>query len=87
VEIQIKKDTYEIRRADMNDLKDVLDLLINAAGWLKSKETTQWDYYMTNLEENTEEVSDSIQNGCTYLILHEDRPVAFDRMNGISISG
>lgn len=60
----------------MSNLKEVLDLLVNAAEWLQSKETTQWDYYLNDLEGNTDEVSDSIRNGSTYLLLHEDRPIA-----------
>jgi GNAT superfamily N-acetyltransferase len=65
-----------IRLAKSEDLGKVLELLVNAAGWLHTKGTKQWDYYLTNLEGNKEEVAASIENESTYIVEKAGRAMA-----------
>jgi len=67
---------YQLKRADEKDLDQVLQLLVQAAKWLKTKGTTQWNYYITNLEGNIEEVRESIISNSTYLLLDKKTVVA-----------
>lgn len=60
----------DIRLAKKEDLENVLELLVNAASWLQTKGTKQWDYYLTDLEGNKEEVIDSIEKESTYIVEH-----------------
>lgn len=76
MELQVNGEVYEIKRAEQEDLEKVLDLVVNAARWLQSKNTTQWDYYLTNLEENTPEILDSIRSNSTYLVMDGEKTVA-----------
>ncbi|RIW37279.1 GNAT family N-acetyltransferase [Bacillus salacetis] len=57
-----------IRNAEEQDLNKLLLLLEEAAGWLHTKGTTQWDYYLSDLEGNTDEVADSIKRRSTYVV-------------------
>ena len=59
---------FTIRKAKKEDISKVLSLLVEAAEWLKTKKTTQWDYYLTDLEGNMEEVMESINRLNTYLL-------------------
>lgn len=65
----------EITQAKKENLKKVLDLLVNAATWLKTKRTKQWRYYLTDLDGNEEEVLHSNENGATYLVEKEGQPI------------
>jgi GNAT superfamily N-acetyltransferase len=76
LQLTIGQEVYALKRANLGDLNKVLGLLVNAAVWLKTKGTTQWDYYIRNLEGNTQEVLDSIENGATYILLQGEVPVA-----------
>lgn len=69
-------EVYEITQAKNEDLNKVLELLVNAASWLKTKRTKQWSYYLTDLDANIEEVLRSIENGATYLVEKEGQPVS-----------
>ena len=66
----------DIRLAKKEDLEEVLELLVNAAGWLRSKGTKQWDYYLTDLEGNKEEVVASIENDSTYIVEQDGKAIA-----------
>jgi GNAT superfamily N-acetyltransferase len=66
---------YTIEKAGLDDLDTVLYLLKNASKWLKSKGLQQWDYYLTDMEGNLKEISDSIRKGSTYLLFIENRGV------------
>ncbi|MDX8361492.1 GNAT family N-acetyltransferase [Cytobacillus sp. IB215316] len=68
--------TFHLKSAKEKDLQVVLQLLIQAATWLQTKGTTQWDYYLTHLEENTQEILDSILKGNTYILLKENKAIA-----------
>jgi GNAT superfamily N-acetyltransferase len=72
----LEEQGVSIRVAEENDLKKVLDLLVNAAEWLKTKGTTQWDYYLTDLEGNSDEINESIKRRNTYLFEKEGESVA-----------
>ncbi|GAA0323919.1 GNAT family N-acetyltransferase [Bacillus carboniphilus] len=74
MEIHNNDEVFHIKLAKEDDLQIVLDLVVNAAEWLQSKNTTQWEYYLTNLEENTPEIFDSIHN--TYILMKDNIPVA-----------
>lgn len=76
MEIRIHDQVYHIRQAETEDTESVLGLLVQAAEWLQSKGTKQWDYYLSNLEENTPEVVDSITNGSTYLLEKDGNTIA-----------
>ncbi len=64
----MKDPDFLVRKAEPSDLASVLFLLQQAGRWLQTKNTTQWDYYVTDLQENTEEVSDSIDRVNTYIV-------------------
>ncbi|WP_371068966.1 hypothetical protein [Sediminibacillus sp. JSM 1682029] len=64
----MKDPDFLVRKAEPSDLASVLFLLQQAGRWLQTKNTTQWDYYVTDLQENTEEVSDSIDRENTYIV-------------------
>ncbi|KAA0561866.1 GNAT family N-acetyltransferase [Bacillus sp. CH30_1T] len=72
----LDEEVYEITQAKNEDLRKVLDLLVNAATWLKTKSTKQWSYYLTDLDGNEEEVLHSIENGATYLVEKEGQPIS-----------
>ncbi|MGM7701414.1 GNAT family N-acetyltransferase [Pseudalkalibacillus sp. Hm43] len=69
-------ENMKVKTATMEDINTVLDLLVNAAEWIQTKGTTQWDYYLNDLEGNTQEVKDSIRNGSTFLFYEKERPIA-----------
>jgi hypothetical protein len=73
---KLDEEVYEITQAKNEDLNKVLDLLVNAASWLKTKRTKQWSYYLTDLDGNKEEVLHSIENGATYLVEKEGQPIS-----------
>ncbi|MGF3104851.1 GNAT family N-acetyltransferase [Rossellomorea sp. DUT-2] len=73
---KLDEEVYEIKKAKNSDLKKILDLLVNAAAWLKTKRTKQWSYYLTDLDGNLEEILHSIENGATYLVEKEGRPIS-----------
>ncbi|WP_179884992.1 GNAT family N-acetyltransferase [Bacillus sp. AFS015802] len=72
----LDEEVYEITQAKPEDLHKVLELLVNAAAWLKTKRTEQWSYYLTDLDGNKEEILRSIENGATYLVKKEGQPVS-----------
>lgn len=76
MELNINHEKYELKLAKTEDLNQVLQLLVNAAEWLQMKGTTQWDYYITDLDGNSQEVLDSIEGGDTYLLEKEGVAVA-----------
>jgi GNAT superfamily N-acetyltransferase len=76
MKLSIDEEVFELKQAKSEDLHKVLDLLVQAAEWLQTKNTTQWEYYITNLEKNTQEVIDSIMNGSTYILEKGDHIVA-----------
>ena len=49
---------------------------MGVAGWLQTKVTKQWDYYLTDLEGNKEEVVDSLENKATYVLEKSGRIIA-----------
>ncbi|WP_282137117.1 hypothetical protein [Rossellomorea aquimaris] len=67
----------EFTQAKNEDLKKVLDLLVNAATWLKTKRTKQFVilYYLTDLDGNEEEVLHLNENGETYFGEKEGQPI------------
>ncbi|EDL66301.1 GNAT family N-acetyltransferase [Bacillus sp. SG-1] len=67
---------FTIRKAKQEDISKVLSLLVEAAEWLKTKGTTQWNYYLTDLEGNMGEVMESINRQNTYLAEIEREAVA-----------
>ncbi|MFD2045472.1 GNAT family N-acetyltransferase [Ornithinibacillus salinisoli] len=67
---------HQVKIARKEDLEIVLDLLFQAAIWLQSKDTTQWDYYITDLEGNKEEVLESIKNNSTYIVEENGKAIA-----------
>nr|WP_102028412.1 GNAT family N-acetyltransferase [Salirhabdus sp. Marseille-P4669] len=67
---------YQVRVAKESDVESILELLVNAAEWLATKETSQWDYYITDLEGNTKEVVDSIAKASTFLVEIDNEVVA-----------
>ncbi|MFC4556763.1 GNAT family N-acetyltransferase [Virgibacillus kekensis] len=76
MELRDGTDVFQLRQANREDLDRILELLVQAAEWLQTKKTTQWDYYLTNLEDNTKEVQESIKNSGTYLVEHEGKAIA-----------
>jgi GNAT superfamily N-acetyltransferase len=74
--LQIKDQEFTLRVAREDDLQKVLTLLVEAADWLQTKGTTQWDYYLTDLEGNKEEVLESIKKQNTYLLVDDGQAVA-----------
>jgi GNAT superfamily N-acetyltransferase len=76
MKLKIGKENFELRLAKVEDLERVLGLLVNAAEWLKTKGVSQWDYYIKNLEGNTQEVLDSIEVGATYILELGDEAIA-----------
>ncbi|WP_175991418.1 GNAT family N-acetyltransferase [Bacillus sp. Marseille-Q1617] len=59
---------YTIKKAGIEELDIILDLLKDASLWLKTKGLTQWDYYLTDMDGNLVEIIDSIRRGHTYLL-------------------
>ncbi len=74
--VYVGENVLQVKRASMEDMNTVLKLLVNAAEWIQTKETTQWDYYLNDLEGSTQEVKDSIQNGSTFLFYKNEQPIA-----------
>jgi GNAT superfamily N-acetyltransferase len=72
----LDEEVYEITQAKNEDLRKVLNLLVNAATWLKTKRTKQWSYYLTELDGNEEEILHSIKNGATYLVEKEGQHIS-----------
>ncbi|WP_409250864.1 GNAT family N-acetyltransferase [Bacillus sp. SCS-153A] len=68
MKLHVKDQMFNLRKAREEDKEKILSLLVGAAEWLQTKGTSQWDYYMTDLEANTEEVLESIKNQSTYLL-------------------
>ncbi|WP_456274587.1 GNAT family N-acetyltransferase [Bacillus sp. AK031] len=68
MQVQAGKQLFSLRKAAEKDLDQVLQLLVGAAEWLQTKDTSQWDYYISDLEGNTEEVLESIQRQNTYIL-------------------
>jgi GNAT superfamily N-acetyltransferase len=62
-----------IKKAGMEELDIILDLLKDASWWLKSKGLQQWDYYLTNMDGNLGEITESLGKGHTYLFLLNNR--------------
>ncbi|WP_194841287.1 GNAT family N-acetyltransferase [Salinibacillus xinjiangensis] len=76
MDIQMNQEWYQLVQVQKRDLQDVLELLVQAAKWLQTKNTTQWDYYIKDLEGNTQEVLDSIENNSTFLLRKNGRAIA-----------
>ena len=74
--LTLLEEMHDIRLAKRDDLEKVLDVLVNAAGWLQTKGTKQWSYYLTDLDGNTEEVVASIENDSTYIVEKEGKVIA-----------
>ncbi|WP_052504589.1 GNAT family N-acetyltransferase [Rossellomorea aquimaris] len=74
--VKLHKEVYEITQVKSEDLHKVLELLVDAAAWLKTKRTKQWSYYLTDLDGNKEEILRSIENGATYLVESEGQPIS-----------
>ncbi|SET18346.1 Acetyltransferase (GNAT) family protein [Oceanobacillus limi] len=74
--LHVDNQEFDIVQAKKSDVQAVLYLLQQAVIWLQTKGTTQWDYYITDLEGNSEEVIESIENGSTYLVYDQGSPVA-----------
>ncbi|WP_246187587.1 GNAT family N-acetyltransferase [Ornithinibacillus caprae] len=72
----IEKEKLNFRQATYEDLDHVLQLLQQAAKWLQTKNTTQWDYYIHDLDGNKAEVIESIENGTTYIVEKEGKVIA-----------
>jgi GNAT superfamily N-acetyltransferase len=82
VKLKVGEDCYTIVKADVSDINTVLKLLVHAAKWLQTKNTSQWDYYLTDLEGNTEEVRESIMEENTFLIYCEEQAIATITLEG-----
>ncbi len=74
--LEIRGETYQLRQARPQHLLDILSLLLDASKWLETKGTSQWDYYRTDLEGNTQEVVDSMEKGNTFVVEKEGEVVA-----------
>ena len=70
--LAIHEAIHTIRLAKREDLEKVIGLLVNAAGWLQTKGTKQWNYYLTDLEGNVDEIVTSIENKSTYIVRSEE---------------
>ena len=66
----------DIRQAEKEDVEKVMELLVNAAGWLHTKGLKQWGYYLTDLNGNKEEILASIENKSTYIVEHDGGVIA-----------
>ncbi|MGY0693635.1 GNAT family N-acetyltransferase [Virgibacillus sp. FSP13] len=66
-------DEYTIRIAGVNDLNAVLELLYEAANWLKEKGVPQWGYLRSGGED--EEIRQDILAGTTYVVEDNDRNI------------
>ncbi|WP_096186497.1 GNAT family N-acetyltransferase [Evansella halocellulosilytica] len=64
----MKIGNYTIRKATAEDTDDIIALLVNAANWIKTKGFDQWDYYLTDLEKNKQEIVDSIEHQASYVL-------------------
>jgi GNAT superfamily N-acetyltransferase len=76
MKIQAGNQVFNLRMAAEKDLGKVLQLLVGAAEWLQTKDTSQWDYYISDLEGNTEEVLQSIKNQNTYILEKDGKAAA-----------
>ena len=74
--VEAQGETYQLRQARPQHLLDILSLLVDASNWLQTKDTTQWDYYRTDLEGNTGEVVESMENGNTFVLEKESEVIA-----------
>lgn len=82
MELHVADKVFNLRVATENELGQVLELLVGAAQWLQTKATTQWDYYMTDLEGNTKEVLDSIEKRNTYILEQDGEAAASVTLEG-----
>jgi GNAT superfamily N-acetyltransferase len=64
---------YMIKKVGIEELEIIIDLLIDASWWLKSKGLQQWDYYLTDIDGNLGEITESLKKGNTYLLLLSNR--------------
>ncbi|HLR60953.1 MAG TPA: GNAT family N-acetyltransferase [Lentibacillus sp.] len=68
-------ESYNVRKAGMDDIHEVIRMLRDAAKWLIDKGIHQWDFYLT--DEAALEVREAIKAGTTYLVKNkDDGPVA-----------
>lgn len=57
---------YKIRQATVEDTKTVIEMLINAANWLKGNGIDQWSYLHSGKENH--EIEAAIIKGTTYVV-------------------
>ncbi|WP_421378472.1 GNAT family N-acetyltransferase [Bacillus salacetis] len=74
--LHINGQVFTLKKAGDGDMDKVISLLVDAARWLKTKGTTQWDYYITDLEGNLDEIIESITKRSTYLLQEDAKAVA-----------
>ncbi|MEW2358543.1 GNAT family N-acetyltransferase [Spirillospora sp. NPDC029432] len=67
---------FRLCPASPGDLPSVLDLIDSAAGWLRTKGTTQWQRPWPDREQRDQRVLDALERGQTWLLMEEAAPVA-----------
>ncbi|WP_395109380.1 GNAT family N-acetyltransferase [Actinomadura sp. SCN-SB] len=68
--------SFRLRLASPDDLPSVLGLIENAAAWLRTKGTTQWQHPWPDREERDRRVHDSLSAGETWLLWDGSTPMA-----------
>ncbi|WP_064093249.1 GNAT family N-acetyltransferase [Rossellomorea aquimaris] len=65
---QLNNQRFTVKKATLENLDSIENLLIEASKWIESKGLSQWKYYLTNMEGNRNEIVDSIERGDTFVL-------------------
>ena len=65
-----------VRPATTSDLKLILNMIDEAAGWLRAKATDQWEKPWPSQEERDERVRRGLETGRTWVVEDNGIPVA-----------
>jgi GNAT superfamily N-acetyltransferase len=68
-----KEFRYSVKKAEVEDTKYIVDLLKDASLWLNSKGLQQWSYYLTDMDGNIDEITESIKSGHSFLMIINDK--------------
>ena len=74
--VSVGRYPFELRLATPGDLEDIYELLDEAAGWLREKDTDQWERPWPSREARNRRVADGQKNGETWIVLDDATPVA-----------
>jgi ribosomal protein S18 acetylase RimI-like enzyme len=70
-------DTLLVRPAGLDDMPTIIDLFEEAAAWLRTKSTDQWDKPWPNLKARDNRIANGLRQNRTWLVVdHTDAPVA-----------